>query len=257
MTTEGPAPSVVMRRVAVVVVAALLVAFVADLLFARLVEQVVAREVEERTGARAATVDIRSFPLAESLFRKGEVREVTVRLEDVVSNGLPLVEVTLTGVDVAMDRSDAISGNLRITRVGRADLVVEIAEEDLSAVFGVEVDLEIDRLTVSVDGEPTPLGSPVVEGRELVLEAEMGRLSLPLPGEDFLPCEPNPVVLDDRLGLVCSTDELPDAFGGVAGGAVTPEELDDVELVDPVTEDRSQDDIPDRLGRAEADDSDE
>ena len=246
-----------MRRAAIVVVAALLVMLIGDLVFARLVEQAAAEELEQRTGASSATVDIRSFPLAESLIRQGGVREVTVRLEDVVSNGLPLVEVTLVGVDVGVDRSDAVTGDLRITRVGRADMVVEISEDDLSEVFGVEVDLEIDRLTLSIDGEPTPLGSPVVEGRQLVLEGEVGRLTLPLPGEDFLPCEPTPVVLDDRLALLCSTDELPDAFGVIAVGSVTQEELDEVELVDPLTEDRPDGDIPDRLGRAGADDSDE
>jgi len=38
---------------------------------------------------------------------------------------------------------------------------------------------------------------------------------------------------------------------------VTQEELDQVELVEPRTEDRSDGDIPDRLGRAEGDDSDD
>lgn len=249
--------SVFMRRAAIVVVAALLVMLIGDLVFARLVEQAAAEELEQRTGAASATVDIRSFPLVESLFRRGEVREVTVRLEDVFSNGLPLVEVTLTGVDLGVDRTDAAKGDLRITGLGRADIVVELSESDLSEVFGVEVDLEIDRLTLSIDGEPTPLGPPVVEDRELRLEGEVGRLALPLPGEDFLPCEPTPVVLDDRLALLCSTDRLPDAFSGIAVGAVTQEELDQVELVEPRTEDRSDGDTPDRLGRAEGDDSDD
>lgn len=244
-------------RRAAIVVAALLVMVLGDLVFARVVEHAAARELERRTGAVEAAVDIRSFPLAESLFRRGEVREVTVRLEDVVSNGLPLVEVTLVGANVGVDRSNAIAGDLRITRVGRADVVIEISEDDLSEVFGFEVDLEIDRLTLSIDGEPTPLGSPVVEGRELVLEGEPGRLTLPLPAEDYLPCEPTPVVLDDRLALLCATDELPDAFRGIAVDSVTQQELDEVGLVDPLTEDRLDGDVPNRLGRAGADDSDE
>lgn len=189
--------------------------------------------------------------------RRGEVREVTVRLEDVVSNGVPLTEVTLTGVDVGVDRTDALQGDLRITRLGRADIMVEISEDDISDVFGVDVDLEIDQLTLSIDGKPSPLSAPIVDDRELILEGELGRLTLPLPGEEFLPCEPAPVVLDDRLVLLCSSDRLPRAFGGIANDPEpSPEELDAVELVDPSGEDRRDRSIPDPLGRAGDDDGD-
>ena len=247
-----------MRRAAIVVVAALMVMLIGDLVFARLVERAAAGELERRTGAATAAVDVRSFPLVESLFRRGEVREVTVRLEDVVSNGLPLVEVTLTGVDVGVDRTDAAEGDLRITVSGRADIVVEISEDDLSEVFGVEVDLEIDRLTLSIDGEPTPLGAagrrgPRVDarGRGRPLDAAASRRGLPPLRADARSCS----TIDWR----CSARPtgLPNAFGGIAVGSVTQDELDEVGLVEPRTEDRSDSDIPDRLGRAEGDDSDE
>jgi hypothetical protein len=244
-----------MRRAAIVVVAALIVMVLGDLVFARVVERTAAGELERRTDAGDAAVDVRSFPLIDSLVRRGEVREVTVRLEDVVSNGVPLTEVTLTGVDVRVDRTDAVRGDLRITDLGRADIMVEISEEDISEVFGVDVDLEIDRLTLSIDGTPSPLSAPVVEDRDLILEGELGRLTLPLPGQEFLPCEPAPVVLDDRLVLLCTSDRLPRAFGGIANTSEpTPQELDEVGLVDPSAEDRS---IPDPLGSAGTDDSEE
>ena len=244
-----------MRRAAIVVVAALIVMVLGDLVFARVVERTAAGQLERRTDAGDAAVDVRSFPLLDSLVRRGEVREVTVRLEDVVSNGVPLTEVTLTGVDVRVDRTDAVRGDLRITDLGRADIMVEISEEDISEVFGVDVDLEIDRLTLSIDGTPSPLSAPIVEDRDLILEGELGRLTLPLPGEEFLPCDPAPVVLDDRLVLLCSSDRLPGAFGGIADTSETgPEELDDVGLLEPSAEDRS---IPDPLGRSGTDDSEE
>ena len=244
-----------MRRAAIVVIAALIVMVVGDLVFARVVERTAAGQLERRTDAGEAAVDVRSFPLIDSLVRRGEVREVTVRLEDVVSNGVPLTEVTLTGVDVRVDRTDAVQGDLRITDLGRADIMVEISEEDISEVFGVDVDLEIDRLTMSIDGTPSPLSAPIVEDRDLVLEGELGRLTLPLPGEEFLPCEPAPVVLDDRLVLLCSSDRLPRAFGGIADTSEpTAEELDDVGLLEPSGEERS---IPDPLGRAGTDDREE
>lgn len=245
-----------MRRAAIAVVAVLLALTLGDLVFTRVVERTAAGELERRADAGAASVDVRSFPLFDSLVRRGEVREVTVRLEDVVSNGVPLTEVTLTGEDVRVDRTDAVQGDLRITRLGRADIMVEISEDDISEVFGVEVDLEIDRLTLSIDGTPSPLSAPVVENRDLVLEGELGRLTLPLPGQEFLPCDPAPVVLDDRLALLCTSDRLPSAFGGIATVTEpTAEELDDVELVDPSAEDRSEGAVPDPLGSAERDDS--
>ena len=108
-----------MRRAAIAVVAVLLALALGDLVFTRVVERTAAGELERRTDAGAASVDVRSFPLVDSLVRRGEVREVTVRLEDVVSNGVPLTEVTLTGEDVRVDRTDAVQGDLRITRLGR------------------------------------------------------------------------------------------------------------------------------------------
>ncbi len=176
-----------MRRAAIAVVAVLLVMALGDLVFARVVERTAAGELERRTDAGDASVDVRSFPLVDSLVRRGEVREVTVRLEDVVSNGVPLTEVTLSAEDVRVDRTDAVQGDLRITRLGRADLVVEISEDDISEVFGVEVDLEIDRLTLSIDGTPSPLSAPIVEDGDLILEGELGRLTLPLPGPGVPP----------------------------------------------------------------------
>jgi len=244
-----------MRRAAIVVVAVLLAMTLGDLVFARVVERTAAGELERRTDAGDASVDVRSFPLVDSLVRRGELSEVTVRLEDVVSNGVPLTEVTLTGEDVRVDRTDAVQGDLRITRLGRADIMVEISEDDISEVFGVDVDLEIDRLTLSIDGQPSALSAPIVEDRDLILEGELGRLTLPLPGQEFLPCDPAPVVLDDRLVLLCTSDRLPSAFGGIATVSDSPGDGDDVGLIDPSAEDRSEDVVPDPLGRSEADDS--
>jgi hypothetical protein len=156
----------------------------------RMVEQ---RVAERNENAATVTADIDSFPLVTRVFLTGNVKELTVTLDEVARQAVTFAQVRFEFAGIAVDRSSLRGGDFRVTAIDRGTITATI---DLGAVGGA-----LGRIA-------TRTGLDVrVSGRTLFV----GPASIELSSE-LLPCDPDARIEGDQVVLSCTIDEVPEAL---------------------------------------------
>jgi hypothetical protein len=153
-----------------------------------LAESRIEQEVANRTNDEAAvSANIDSFPLASRVLVTGEVRKLTVTLEEVARQALTFSEVRFEVFGIHVDRPAILRGQARVEDIDRGTVTATI---ELGALGGI----------ASLAGVDVR-----IEGRTLRAAGVVAAIA-----EDLVPCPPEARIEDDRVILSCSIDEVPD-----------------------------------------------
>jgi hypothetical protein len=156
----------------------------------RMVEE---RVAERNENAATVTADIDSFPLVTRVLLTGNVKELTVTLDEVARQAVTFAQVRFEFAGIEIDRSSLRGGDFRVTAIDRGTITATI---DLGAVGGA-----LGRIA-------TRAGLDVrVSGRTLFV----GPASIELSSE-LLPCDPDARIEGDQVVLSCTIDEVPEAL---------------------------------------------
>jgi hypothetical protein len=209
--------------VAVVLVVLLVVAdFVARSYVERKVETSAASELD---GVGSVEAEVGSFPFLPRLALGGEVSKFTLHMEDVVDQDVELAELTIDLEGIELDR-DSLFGDSRVQITGVDQATVSAVIDDafldrFAERLGVDVDVRLVPGGVEVSALGRTVSADVaIEGRELVVDAAgLVSLRFPLPSTDVVPCDFSAEILDGRVEVTCTSDELPprlvDAIGSI------------------------------------------
>lgn len=176
-----------------------LVGLVAEVAAPPLVEARVEDVVHERTeGATTVRADAGRFPFVPGLLLNGVVDHLTITLEEVRGQAVPLSTVAFTLRGIHLRRPALLRGEVEVTGLDAGTVLVEVERRRLARAAGVPVELDpalvelTDRvLRVGVAGGPT--------------------VEVPVP-EPLLPCTPDVEVTDDHVRLRCRLGEVPDVL---------------------------------------------
>lgn len=170
-------------------------------------------------GVGAVDAQIRSFPFTVRLGAAGEVSTLDLRLSDVVGRGIDLAWLRLRMDGLRLDRSLLVGGEARITDIDEVAVTANITEASVREATGADVRLLDGRATVTVAGVTADAELAVAEGRILLAIAGLPPFSVPLPGNELLPCAVDAEVVVGALLAACTADRLPrivvDAIGSV------------------------------------------
>ncbi|HUQ62368.1 MAG TPA: DUF2993 domain-containing protein [Acidimicrobiales bacterium] len=161
-------------------------------------------------SATSASVEIDSFPFLARLLVSGELSELHASATDVDAGPLSLARVTVDLQDVHIDR-DALLRQRRVelTGIGKGTATAEITQEELSDALNVPVQLSNGKIGVRAG----PLqASAKVSVQDNVIRVNAGPVSLPairIPKAPLLPCVANAEILDGRIRVSCTLDEVP------------------------------------------------
>ena len=165
-------------------------------------------------------VSIRSFPFFGRLLVNGSVARIRARAVNVDAGPLRLATVSVELHDVRLDRNRLIGKrqvDLRSIDKGVAE--AEVSEAVLSAALGVPLELTPDSVIVRVRGVRLS-GSLRVEDNVLsIAGAGLPALRLTIPDAPLLPCVAEGEVLQDKVRLRCTIDEIPDELVRAASRA--------------------------------------
>jgi hypothetical protein len=203
-----------LKKLLVVLVVLVLVLVVADFLARSYVErQVETAAASELEGVGSVEAEVGSFPFVPRLAASGEVSSFTLHMEDVVDQNVELAELTVDVDGIELDRG-ALFGDSRveITDVDQATVSAVIDEsvlDDFAEQFGVDVRLVPGGVEVSALGQTATVDARI-ENRELVIDAAgLVSIRFPLPSTDVVPCDFSAEILDGRVEVTCTSDELP------------------------------------------------
>jgi LmeA-like phospholipid-binding len=191
-------------------------------------------EAEKRIVAmlprmRAAKVEIDGFPFLVDVLLFGTVDRLHVQLDEVEGVGVSVESITLVVDDIHIDRDLLLDQQkLAVTSIARAELTARLTGAAISKVLHEQV--ELDGSTARVHAQGLSAEATLrVAGRRV--EVRISSASLPpeagayldrpllfqLPPEEVLPCAPGLRVVDSRLELSCTVDELPGAVKRALG----------------------------------------
>ena len=204
-----------MRRAVVLVLVLLGVVLVvlagAEILGPRVAERAIERRVDQRLDVDSVDAHLEGFPVVARLLATGKVARLAIDLRGLVRPELTIDVVRLRLFGIELERGSFLDGEPRFESIDRGEIEAEITEAELAAVLpgGLGLQLSPGRATVDVAGVTVDVGVSVAGG---VLRLDLGPLpavSLPLPTE-ILPCPLDGEVLEGRVLLSCTLEEVPD-----------------------------------------------
>ncbi|MDQ6927357.1 MAG: DUF2993 domain-containing protein [Actinomycetota bacterium] len=162
-------------------------------------------------SATSASVEIDSFPFLGRLLASGQVSTVHATVTDVDAGALKLARVTVDLHDVHIDRQ-ALAGQRRVelTSIGKGTATAEITQEELSTALHVPVRFSNGKVAVRAG----PLQATAkVTVQDNVIRLTAGPVSLPairIPKAPLLPCVANAEVLEGRIRVSCTLNQVPE-----------------------------------------------
>lgn len=202
-----------MKRIAgIASIVAALLAVAAELVAPRLVADRVEQGVRERSSeATAVRADAGAFPFLPTLLAQGQVRRLSVTLEQVAGQQVPIAEVTFGLEGIQLDRDALFAGEVEVTDIDTGTVTLELELGPLGDALG-------DALSgLGGIGELGPDAFTVRERTLVIAPAGVAGAEVPLPGE-LLPCAPDQVAVGDGVvRLSCAFTEVPGILVQSAG----------------------------------------
>lgn len=171
------------------------------------------RAAEAVGNAGSAEAAISSWPFLGRVLALGSVRRAHVRVEGAGVGPLRVSALELDAYGVELDRGALLSGDVRVERIDRGVVTVELDGASLTRALDVPVTIDDGRVQVAARGVT---GAAEVElGRDgslalRVAGAGLPALTVPVPRTALNPCAATTVTMeDDRVRLSCEVDEVP------------------------------------------------
>lgn len=208
-----------MRKIVILLVVVLvLAAIVGGLAYGDLRLRSMAEEhaeqklVEALPQARGVEVELDGFPFTLGVLLDGQVEALHVRLASVQEAGLEATDLSLDVETISLDE-DALLDEQRlvVTDIGRATAQGFVSDAAVSKLVGQEVRFSPGKAHGVWQGRELEVKASV-KGRLVLLSAPIPGVPpvvFPLPPGDVLPCQPELELLQGKVRLRCSIDELP------------------------------------------------
>lgn len=200
-----------MKKLLVVLLLLLVAAAVAAELIA---PQLVEARLEERVAAetrQAAGVEanVESFPFLPGIALDGEIRRLSLTLEEVGGQRIPLASVQFALEGLRLNRQALFDGEVKLTGIDSGLVTVELGQDAISeALGGVPVEITSGGVALRPGGGAVE-ADVVTRGQSVALTASgMPGLEVAMP-EDLMPCAPQVESGEGVVRLTCTIQEIP------------------------------------------------
>lgn len=169
-----------------------------------------ARLGDQNTNSEATIGTVTFLP---GLLLGGDVKDVTVRLENVDAAAMRFTFVRFEADKIELDRSIFMSRTrVDVESVTNGMISAEIPVRSLmNRLDGREVRLSPDKVEVDFGGQMIETEVELTEDRKLTFTAPgQPPVTIDFPANDFVPCEPPVKVRSGSLFFSCEVDTVPD-----------------------------------------------
>jgi len=168
--------------------------------------------VEALPQASGVEVVLDGFPFTLGVLLDGKVEALHVRLAEVKEAGLAAHDLSLDVETISLDKDALIDQQrLVVTDIGRATAQGFVTDDAVSKVVGETIVFSPGKARATVRGREIEVKAKV-KGRVVQLSSGIPgvpAVTFPLPPGDVLPCTPELELLEGKIRLSCSIDELP------------------------------------------------
>lgn len=229
-----------MKKLLVVLLVVVIVYVVVDLVVRSVVQDEVADLIQENVlDSEEVTVSIPSLPFVARVLVLGSVPTIDVVMQDVSGQGVHLERVDIDVEGLTVDRGAVFRGTIEVIDADRVEIVGTMSESAVSELVGTTVVFDEGQVLVD-DGTGGLVAATIAVGEgTLFIEAPgIESLSVEIPDQTYLPCEPEVVVLSGVAEVGCVAHEIPDVVRPYLSGESTGGSDEPVDLIDPESMER-------------------
>lgn len=169
----------------------------------------VARSITSKTAnVRKVTVASGDVPVLFYQGVLGHISNGSITLHDVAADPINMAELNVSAQKIDLSRGAMVSGKAKITGTPPYLLTVILSKDNLRQVVNQPVSFNTTYVQTSVDNHVVN-AQPQVDGRFIVLADGKNTVRIPMPGTDYLPCQPTSVGVNNALLLSCVSSTLP------------------------------------------------
>jgi hypothetical protein len=186
-------------------------------------ESEIAKRARVEAGASAhASAHIKSFPFVGRLLASGSAGDVTVSLHDVQGQSIRFATLSITMVNLKLDRSQMLKGKAVLTHVDRGTITVGIDTRALQALVHYPVVVANGRVLVTVAGRQFAVSASAGTKGAIRLTAQgFPGVDVPVPQSRLVSCPVSRVVVEgDEVRASCDITDIPPALLRAASNAV-------------------------------------
>ncbi len=187
----------------------ILLLVVVELLARGCLDYNVSRSISNSTeNVRKVTVASGDVPVLFYQGVLGHVSNGSITMHDVVADPISMAELTVSAPKIDLSRGAMVSGKAKITGTPPYLLTAILSKDNLRQVINEPVTFNTTYVQTSVDNHVIN-AQPQVDGRFIVLKDGKYTVRIPMPGTDYLPCQPTSVGVNNALQLSCESSTLP------------------------------------------------
>lgn len=165
-------------------------------------------------------ISIDSFPFLGRLLVNGSVASIRASAVNVDAGPLVLATVSIELHDVRLDRNRLITEQeVDLRSIDEGVVEADVTEASLGQALGVPVDLTPGRVTVTVRGVRVTAELTVDDNVLVISGGGVPALRVEIPDAPLLPCASSGEVLEGRVRLRCTIDEIPEELVQAASRA--------------------------------------
>ena len=157
---------------------------------------------------RKVTVASGDVPLLYYFGIRGGASNGSVTMHDIVADPIGIAQLRVSAEELRFDRGRFLSGEAKITGTPPYNIQLLLSGKNLRDYLNSRVTFQTTIVRVTVDGH-TMYAKPKLVGRTIVLKDAKKTVRIPLPGKEYLPCDPTGIAVGNGIALACNSGTLP------------------------------------------------
>lgn len=164
---------------------------------------------------RKVTVASGDVPMLYYYGIRGGASNASVTMHDIVADPIGIGELRVGAAELRFDRGRFLSGEAKITGTPPYNIQVVLSAKNLRDYLNSMVTFQSTVVRATVDGH-TIYAKPKLVGRTIVLKDAKKTVRIPLPGKQYLPCDPTGIAVGNGIAVVCDSRTLPKVLADAA-----------------------------------------
>lgn len=180
------------------------------------IDSAASRSIHNRTvGIDSVDVGTGDAPVVLRYWFLGGLQNGSVMMRDIQATPVNISALKVAAQKLEFSRTAMITGKADLTGSAPYRVTVVLSPRNLGNYLNTTVRFQSNYLVATIEGHNMHV-VPELDGRTIVIADERHTYEVPLPDEEYLPCDPESLGIGNGIAVSCTSDTLPPVLADAA-----------------------------------------